>query len=204
MDIDLSTGLLCACCGNNETGEGQLEIYDPVCRLVVAQPTYITANEPGFFIVEDDKGSPLYQTFFMHGHCWQDSIALELENMLEEAEYEPHFDRAGLGSFECDICTSDIRAWEVSGVVALGEFRRSSRTPMGHGEFDFHVFNEKLAIVCLSCLNIINEDVLQFWDTPVKNGDECEWGAMERCWRHHACSDPGRSERCRLYQLRAS
>ncbi len=184
---NLDSGHCCAHCGE------PILLLDEAVLLEVAFVAKTDCVE--YFTVEDENGNYAYEPYFFHHRCWEEDV----ENVLCEyvEEETPVLD--GRGVAECEGCTSDILPWETSGVLHLGEFQRSERDPDGEFRIKFVQYEtQKSRPLCIACLALINEDILEMWEGGITHRGACPQGVQIRCWRNGACDDPGQ-EGCRLF-----
>ncbi len=154
-------------------------------EIKLLQVVYATGHQHAvnFLAVSDERGEFQYTPYFFHFMCWEE-ITESLEEFLDERE--PVFDAAGQGTCECTGCTADIRSWETMGLVSFGELRRSNLMPNGESTFYFDECNTKPHTLCISCLKLINDEILEMWKGLNHNG-ECAQGTQARCWRDGRC-----------------
>lgn len=127
-------------------------------RLV--QVVYATSDPSSFCIIENDEGEFQYKPYFFHFICWED-----VQESLEEivGDREPVLRDESRAVLECNGCASDIYAWDTVGLISFGEFRRPHRRPNNESTFIFDECNSTPHILCLSCLNAVNHEVIEMW-----------------------------------------
>lgn len=91
----------------------------------------------------------------------------------------------------CQSCTCGIQQGEVVGKLTAGEVHRSKRFPSGYsGGSTFVDRDHDPIILCVSCINRLNEDVVdELWRDPVQQHKECREGGDIRCWRTGCSAD---------------
>lgn len=130
--------------------------------------------------VESDEGDFLYPPQFFCFNCWEENCD-DLIN-VEDKIQSVHNER---GIFECVVCESDILIEEYFGQLLLGEIRCSQKMPNGEATNYFHWLEngrEPLCI-CISCLKLLNDEVIEMWEEGVDQEGECDLGTHMRCWR---------------------
>lgn len=173
-----SSDTICSECGE------ELELLEEVLLLQVVFPGHDANGVQEAFIVEENNDYR-YEPQFFHVNCW--------EGLWET--FQDHID--GLPAYtdpesparitECCGCGSQINQFEVSGMLTVGEVRRSQRAPNGESSLYFAAHNRPADLLCISCLHIFNQDLFEMW--PDFNvGNLCGTGLHERCWRSGRCS----------------
>jgi hypothetical protein len=176
MEPDLTglTGVtkqVCAQCGE------ALEFTEEVFLLQIVR-AHEVHGQLSLHLALDDDGDFLYEPHFLHFKCWEE-IQEELE---EELENEPPI-LAARGVLDCKSCGGGIEASEVLGALTLGELHLSKRAPTstGRGE-DFEEAGDPF-LFCVYCLNLINDNWLEFWKDGISETGECMDCIQTRCWR---------------------
>lgn len=188
IGLNLDSGHLCGYCG------------EPILILeeaVLLEVVYIAKTYEGvqYYAIEDEHGNYAYEPYFFHHNCWDEEVENSLCEYIEDEP--PVLDSRGIA--ECDGCTSDIFPWETSGVLHLGDFQRSDKNPDGTYRIKFIPYEtQKSRPLCIACLALINEDILEMWEGGITHQNACPHGIQSRCWRHNGCEDPGQ-DGCRLF-----
>lgn len=179
-DITMKTEQLCPHCGE------EIVFTEEIAHLVVVQP-HIINQQLYLHPVMDDAGDFLYEPYFFNFMCWE-TIEEELEEEIEDV-----LPIEDVGSaFACKYCQSGIREGEHCGAIILGEIHISKRSPNGERAEDFVEMAEP-DLVCLYCLLLVNEGILELWDAEtggVSQGGECGDCLQARCWRLPAGTCP--------------
>lgn len=160
----------CAHCGE------RLHYTEEILYLNVG--TGVSGDGNQFFIAEyyDLEGDYYYEPQFMHLECWE-SVLEELHEMVEEA---PPVEAEG-EILKCRGCDGSICELEYFMFAYVGELQVSSRKPNGDVSQIFWN-NSSPYCICLSCLLLIQEHVLDMWE-DVNQFGECEDCTHARCWR---------------------
>jgi hypothetical protein len=184
------TGLTCPVSGESIAYvEGVLAI-----TVVVAAQTHDGRLQPQL-AVTDEKDDLLYTPQFIPSSAWEDTF-----EELEEARSSAGSIKDPYGICDCGVCKSSIRSGEVILLAAFGEIHRSKRTPNGtDGLNTFEMLDNNPTIICTACENVLHGKILQLWEEPVKQSNECAHGTQSRCWRH-GCQ--AHKDRCMLLQNR--
>jgi hypothetical protein len=186
--LNLGSGHVCAHCSQ------ELEVLEEALLLQVAYPAKPNGSME-YYIAEDEQGEFFYEPYFFHLSCWEEEVENSLYALRDDEP--PVLDERGI--VECDGCTSHILPWELSGVLTLGEFQRATRAPDGSAGISFVPFDTvKERPYCISCLTLINEEVLEMWENGITHRGACEEGVHARCWRYACCEEPGKTG-CRLF-----
>lgn len=173
-EFDFTTDHVCAYC------EANLDLLEEVLLLQVVYPNRVNGHDE-FYDLENDAGTSYeYTPYYFHMECWEE-IGADLDTHNEEVAALAH----EYGIHECDSCTSDILAWELTGLLTEGEFRTSQRAPNGEPTTYFHS-NTKPRCYCAACLLHVNNEILEMWENFSHNG-ECQDGTLLRCWRSGMC-----------------
>ena len=128
--------------------------------------------------VESDEGDFLYPPQYFCFSCWEDNCE-DLSNL----ENEIHQINDERGVCECIVCNSDILLNESFGQPILGEIRCSPRMPNDETTYYFHRLQKSELCICISCLKLLNDSVIEMWEEGVDQEGECEQGTHWRCWR---------------------
>ena len=177
------------CAATHEAIEFAEECF--LLRIVQCQSSM---NEFQVYDVLDDHGDYRYDPMFFTFSAWE-GIVEELEELhddvpgIEDTLHESH------GVTQCDICSSDIRAWEVMGYSYIGEIHSSERQPNKERSVIFNSFHshKKLCIGCLYYLeseHLSSPDV-RLWPVDIEPVPDVDWvcveGIYSRCWRRQTC-----------------
>ncbi len=139
--------------------------------------------------VESDEGDLLYPPQYFCFDCWEENC----EGLTDYVDkIQPVYDDKGV--FECSICDSAILIDESFGQPILGEFRCSVRQPDEEAAYYFHRLQERELCICIACLKILNDEVIEMWEEGVDQEGECDQGTHLRCWR------VGCSQQCDLVE----
>jgi hypothetical protein len=179
QQLIFESGHICSDCGED------LEILDEVFLLQVVRLGWDENNTFNHFIVMDEKGDYKYEPHFFHHTCWEglrDSLCEIVDDLDPHTDTQPELVVAA-----CQVCCSEIRGWEVAGLITQGELRRSQRSPNGEPTIYFSPGNNDRPLICIGCLAVLNESVIEVWEEQVRNGSECSDGRMDRCWRYSTC-----------------
>lgn len=172
-DITMKTEQTCPSCGE------EIVFTEEVVLLQVVQPRIIN-GEVYLLEILGDEGDFVYAPYFFQFGCWE-NVQEELE---EEIEDVPPIEDV-LSQFSCRFCRSGIRELEQCGALSFGELHISKRSPNGQrGEEMIEAGTPDL--VCLYCLLLINEGILELWDADsggVTQGGECGDCLQARCFR---------------------
>ncbi len=166
-------GHRCALCSK------RIMLTDSVAQLEVVYPAVGPNGILAGYAIEGDDGGYEYDPYHFHLECWDE---LHQQFFEEDNDAPPVYDPARLGIVECLFCSSDIRAWETSGMVSYGEIRRSQRSPNDQPTTYFELLDPERCFICLPCLWTVNKERLDMW-TKVTHVGECEEGMHMRCWR---------------------
>lgn len=169
-----TTEFSCVVCG-----EGVLYAEEShVVTIVTIQMTERgTIYSPLIF----DDGDFLWEPQFICSDCWDQCQEELTEHVRDVPLIEDDY-----AITDCRSCRSGIRAGEVVGMITAGEVRQTHRYPNGeHGGTTFECSNPDPCILCISCINRLNSDVVdELWSEPIKQYQECEEGTQIRCWRN--------------------
>lgn len=144
---------VCASCG---------EDIHSVEELSLLQVVYVNFVDGAleFYAIESDQGEYQYKPQLFHIACWEDTR----ENLVEVLEdYEENVDEDAPSICECNGCDARIRPWATLGVIHAGELHRSQLMPNGESALCFVDWNNTPNILCLSCLQVTNHEVLELW-----------------------------------------
>lgn len=166
---------ICSSCGE------ALHLTDELFLLQVVYPGYTEQGTLDNFIVQEVGGYYLYDPQFFHVDCWEDLLT-EYRDIYEEDEEQ----RDLHGVAKCTLCSSDIRAYEISGMLSFGELRRSRRFPDGQSTIYFDPCGKAPELICLLCLWRFNTSTLEMWEEIAL--PSCEDGLEKRCWRNSSCT----------------
>jgi hypothetical protein len=169
-----NTDLRCRYCGEHLKYHDEAFILgDCICTVApdgVIYPPTLNDDGTGF------RNNPC---FFCY-ECWE-----ECEDDIKEAKKDEPPVADDYAVMECDICESGIRDGEVLGAALCGEVNLSQRSPSGEiAKAVFEISESTPTILCVGCLVTMHRDILEVWDGPITQGDECEEGTMLRCWRY--------------------
>jgi hypothetical protein len=160
-----------------------LHLTEEVFELKIVQAQIFEGRLQHYDVLADD-GDYLYRPHFFEFGCWEN---------LEEELTELHEDVPGMsdaqGIIECDICGSDVRAWETVGLVRFGELHCSQRSPNGMSVLFENMGHEKH--ICVGCLYHLDHDE-EYWDghiDVIPGVSACTDGVYERCWRSGSCRE---------------
>lgn len=169
------TGECCAQC------DEPLSFGETIVMLQVVRPEF----QGDHFVLMpllDEDGDFLYEHFFLHFSCWEE-IADDYKKEIEDTP--PVHDAMSI--VQCEYCNSGVREWETCGAATHGEFHRSKRAPSGGGHGQELVPNGAPDVICIHCLEQINENSLTFWSEGVGQDGECDECQHVRCWRGFDC-----------------
>ena len=169
----LDSGIACAYDGD------VIEYTDGVIVMLVIKP-YIVEGQLLFFDVKtEDEDDYLYEPSFFHAKNWEE-IDEQLRTYIGDRPALLH-DNAILN---CTYCKSGILQGETTGVATFGEIQRSQRNPdlKTYGNH-FENLDRNPAILCVSCLMELNDEVQEIWPDGVCHDEECPEGTYVRCWR---------------------
>ena len=137
--------------------------------------------------VESDDEDFMFEPQFFCFSCWEANLEDLIQVDVEDLDvHTVHDDRS---VYECVVCDSGIRLDESFGQAVLGEIRYSKKEPNGEQTLYYHVIGMGLLPICISCLKLMNEEVIGMWDVVDQEG-ECNEGTHMRCWRtgcHESC-----------------
>jgi len=173
-DISMMTSQECG-----ECGEGIAFTEE----IVLLQVVHANLHDGKVLLhpVLDDEGNFLYEPYFIQFPCWEDIQDVLLDDISDTPPVQDP-----LGPIKCQYCKSSIRPWERCGSVTFGELHISKRAPQqAHGEQLVELGDPY--IVCIGCLNLINNNITEFWDEGVHENAECDDCIHGRCWRMPAC-----------------
>jgi hypothetical protein len=169
------TGHVCADCGD------QIKYAEEGWLLQIVQPQRLNGVTYLHNVIDenDPDGDFLYDPYFFCFECME-TLLSDLRD--EIADEPPVKDLPGHSGFECFCCSSEIRKWEYTGSLSLGEFRVSKRAPNGVRGPHF-VPNCEPELVCIYCLVLLNEGWIDMWENLSHTG-ECNDCIQLRCWRY--------------------
>lgn len=167
----MKTDQICAqCC--------ELTVFTEELVLIqIVQPHFLNGRLLLHPVLHDETGDFLYEPYFLHFACWE-NVEEELESDIEDIP--PISD--DLSPIQCKCCQSGIREWERCGAIQMGELHISKRAPNGTRGEDF-VEAGNPDIICLYCLLVINQGILEFWEDGISQDCECGDCLQARCWR---------------------
>lgn len=179
-DITMKTKQVCPNCGED------IVFTEEISHLLIVQP-HIVNEQLLLHPVLDEDGDFLYDPYFFNFTCWE-SVEEDLEEEIEDVPpIEDVFSRLA-----CKYCRSGIREWEHCGAIVFGEIHVSKRAPNGERAENFVSMAEP-DLICLYCLLLINEGILELWDAEtggVTQEGECGDCLQVRCWRLPAGTCP--------------
>lgn len=156
----------------------EIMLVDEVFALWVV----VATSEGGFQIkyAESDDGDFLYEPQFFCFECWEESKE-ELFS-LDDVGYPPVYDERSV--IDCAFCDSAILLGEYFAQIVIGEIRCSKKSPNGEVAYYFHPIGDKdPPNICISCLKLLNDEVVPMWEEGVDQNGECDHGTHFRCWR---------------------
>jgi hypothetical protein len=167
-----TTDFVCADCGDD------VEYMDEVYKLhIVRLQRYLGHTVQCHVYDEYDQDSPFrFEPYYFCVDCWEKNYESIRKDMTDEPPVEDLN-----GKFECACCASDIRELELAGVVDLGEFHVSERSPNGAQSAVFRSISNDDKL-CLYCLTVLNDGYIDMWKELSEFG-ECEDCIQARCWR---------------------
>ncbi len=168
------TSEICAQC------EEDLIEEEDVIVVQVMRPEILN-GVPQLVPILDEEGDFQYEHYFLHFKCWEELA----EGLKEEVQNTPPVPDE-LSLLSCECCGSAIREYEPIMGVTLGELIRSKRSPSGDRGFELYA-SEAPDVFCLTCLGILNESYITFWDDGVTISGECLECQFARCWRGFDC-----------------
>jgi hypothetical protein len=176
----------CASCG--ETLHYTEEIFHiSVCYAVNNGTETIIA--PYICDEGEFEGDYYYEPLFFEFSCWED-VMEELREMVDDAPPVNHKDEL----LACDFCKCSICEFENFATAYIGEVHVSKRMPNGMPASIFETIS-KPYIICIGCLNLINDHSIDLWDEELSQTGECQECTHARCWRWEAgCSCPCHAE----------
>lgn len=137
------------------------EDINAVEEVRLLQVVYATADPNSFCIIDNDWGEYQHKPCFFCFTCWED-VEEALGEVIEDRE--PVFRDETRAVFECNGCTSGIHAWETVGLISFGELRRSHRIPNNESTLIFDECNSTPNVICLSCIQAINHEIIEMWE----------------------------------------
>lgn len=180
------THITCSAC------ESTLHLTEEIFELRIMQAQLLEGRLKHYDVLADN-GDFLYRPHFFEFGCWEN---------IEEELTEIHEDVPGItdaqGIIVCDFCGSDVRAWEIVGLVRLGELHCSQRCPDGPTVIFEEMDHEKH--VCVGCLYHLDRDE-EYWGGHVDvipGVAACIDGVYERCWRDGHCCESNCAHRRKL------
>jgi hypothetical protein len=183
MTTDYSSGHICA---GGDCG-AELVLTEDAVRLEVVIPQQGEGNQVVYQPFVTQQGTYAYEPYHFHEQCWDEyaeAIAQEFEEYDARAVHDDH-------SFVvCKICYSGIRLHEPMGLVQRGCLQASQRSPNGEGSVSW--YNASLEHVCISCLRLLNDEILDLWgERSISYAGECPACTYERIWRKgEVCHHP--------------
>lgn len=166
------TGIECAKCGES------ISYTDEVFLLTVVVPI-ITPEGVIYEPLSSEDGDFMYAPQVFDLMCWE-----EIEEDIRERvqDVPPIIELRAI--LECSICESGIMQQEALALVSFGEIHCSQRCPNNTATNTFQLYDSDPKHVCLSCLRIIDEEIVTMWEGEVQQIDECRQGTHYRCWRY--------------------
>ena len=172
----------------NESGEHCPKCSDPiyftdeVFLIRVVRPELVPFQGIEFQDELASDGDYMYPPQLVCFECWE-NVAEDMANEERNPYVTVMDDRAIL---ECSFCESGIRAGEVMGIATFGEIERPERSPEQALTPVFQACTKEPTIICVSCMRRLNSDpdLLELWNAPIQEEDECEEGTDNRCWRY--------------------
>ena len=170
------TGHICADCGEELTYAAEAWLL----QVVTLQE--IGGKLQSYPIVDEDDPNKdfLFTPYFFCFQCWESMH----EEMKEECDGQPPVEDTGFVA-DCHLCGSSVLEGEYCGLLSLGEFMLSRRSPNGVAGARFEVEHAP-EVLCLYCLSILNESFIEMWDDLTQFG-ECQDCIFARCWRGAGC-----------------
>jgi hypothetical protein len=161
-----------------------LMLTDDVVLVQVVIPK-VENGQVVFPVFENPDGSYAYEPYVFHDHCWGENVDL-MRASLEEAGWLPKPDQYAF--CRCAYCDSGIRVGEPMGFISYGQLTTSKRVPNGEVSVTFEEGKGQAERVCLSCLRVINDEVIEMWER-LSYGGECAECTYERIWRDGVICD---------------
>jgi hypothetical protein len=144
---------------------------------------YHNGSEVIINFLPDEEGDYVYPPHFFEFSCWEGMVK-ELNEMVVDSPPMRHQDSL----LNCDYCGSGICEWEIFGTGYLGELHVSPRMPNGVPTEEFVTSSKDPFAVCLGCLLLINDHVIELWEPEDLNQvGECQECTHARCWRWGQC-----------------
>lgn len=155
--------------------------YDTEVFLLTVAVCSMQLGRLAFPPALDTDNDFLYEPCFFCFSCYEE---IEEEIRTRTRDTPPIADDYAV--LDCSVCASGIRRDEVIGMVQIGEFIKSHRTPDDGSCTAFKPNSAELTdhVLCITCLNILNNDIVDtLWTHPVMQHGECSEGSALRCWR---------------------
>ncbi len=129
-------------------------------------------------IDEDDPARDfLFEPYYFCMDCWSKTYEFAKTELKDQLPITDAY-----SVFDCSFCASGIReVKEYTGVAEIGEFELSRRAPDGL-RGPLFVVTAKPMLLCISCLQLVNEGYIELWSNLSQNG-ECIDCCTARCWR---------------------
>lgn len=180
-DFSTRTNMRCSYCDEH------IHFVEEVVHFRIARPLH-TGSEVVFldFVVEEegpDFEDYVYPPHWLEFTCWEDLVS-ELNEMVEDSPPTRHEESVR----NCDHCGSGICEQELCAVGYLGEIHVSDKMPNGVVTEEFAVSSQDPFVMCLSCLNLVNDHTIELWEPEDLNqAGECQECTHARCWRWSGC-----------------
>lgn len=176
-ELERPTGQICADC------EAQLRFMEESWLVQVVQLQVIGGQLQYYPIVdeEDQNRDFLFSPYFFCFSCWENLY----EGLEEDVDGQPPVEDVGCVA-DCVCCGSSVLEGEYCGLLTLGEFQVSRRSPDGVQTPRFETSSAP-DILCFYCLTLLNEGGIEMWEDLTQFG-ECDDCIFCRCWRGGTCA----------------
>lgn len=136
---------------------GEVLLFDEEAILITVVHAQNLNGKIECYTRLDDEGDFAYEPIFLHFECWEE---LEEERRELLRDVPPlRKDATHTHILTCKQCEMGINAWEDFAYVAFGALGAAKKGATGFQE----TADAVPEVVCMSCLNCINEECVELW-----------------------------------------